>query len=93
MTIRHRKSQLTMNVLFIFNNIVLYLSVGTPAFARKTAPQMIPVEATEIISSVAQNAQLIATNADEFGGYFYPVAGIGLLATLILYLSPPLADN
>ena len=67
--------------------------MSSPAFARKTVPQMIPVEATELISSVAQNAQLIATNADEFGGYFYPVAGIGLLATLILYLSPPLADN
>ena len=78
---------------FIIILLLLILAVSTPAFARKTAPQMIPVEATEIISSVAQNAQLIATNADEFGGYFYPVAGIGLLATLILYLSPPLADN
>jgi hypothetical protein len=55
---------------------------------------MVPVEtATEIMTAVAQNTQMIATNADEFGGYFYPVAGIGLLATLILYLSPPLSDN
>lgn len=73
---------------------VCCIAVTTPAFARKTEIKMVPVEtATEIMSSVAQNAQLIATNADEFGGYFYPVAGLALLATLILYLSPPLADN
>jgi hypothetical protein len=71
-------------------------TVSTPAFARKTTTpvKMVPVEtATEIMTAVAQNTQMIATNADEFGGYFYPVAGIGLLATLILYLSPPLSDN
>jgi hypothetical protein len=55
---------------------------------------MVPVEAaTELVSAVVQNTQMLATNADEFGGYFYPVAGLGLLATLILYLSPPLSDN
>lgn len=55
---------------------------------------MIPMESVEVAVTnvIAQNANLIATNADEFGGYFYPVAGLGLLAALILYLSPPLAD-
>ena len=82
--------KLCLTISFISSGLPIVIA---PAFARKTAPNMIPMEATEIVSSVAQNAQLIATNADEFGGYFYPVAGIALLATLILYLSPPLADN
>lgn len=56
---------------------------------------MMPLEnvADFSISQVAQNANLIASNADDFGGYFYPVAGLGLLAVLILYLSPPLASD
>lgn len=55
---------------------------------------MVPVENIEVVVNnvIAQNANLIATSADEFGGFFYPVAGLGLLAVLILYLSPPLAD-
>lgn len=53
---------------------------------------MVPIEATEVVSSFVQNANVIATSADEFGGYFYPVAGLGLLSALILYLSPPLSD-
>jgi hypothetical protein len=54
---------------------------------------MIPVEAVEAVSSFASNAQLIASSSDDFGGAFLPVAGIGLLATFILYLSPPLAGE
>jgi len=54
---------------------------------------MMPVEAADAVSSFASNANVIATNADEFGGYFAPVAGIALLAVLILYLSPPLVDD
>ena len=67
-------------------------TVTSPAFARTTSAKMVPVEATEVVSSFVQNANVIATNADEFGGYFYPVAGIALLSALILYLSPPLSD-
>ena len=57
--------------------------------------KMMPIETvTDMASSVvAQNANLIATSADEFGGYGYPVVGIALLATVILYFSPPLADE
>jgi len=55
---------------------------------------MLPVETVDIaISSIASNAQLIATSSDDFGGAFIPVAGIALLATFILYLSPPLAGE
>ena len=54
---------------------------------------MMPVEVTEVATAVAQTTNMIATNANEFGGYFYPIAGIGLLAVLILYLSPPLSTE
>lgn len=57
---------------------------------------MIPMEAVDVAAisqSVASSANLLATSAGENGGYFYPVAGLSLLAALILYLSPPLADE
>lgn len=54
---------------------------------------MIPMEATEIVSSVAQTTNMVATSADAFGGYFYPVTGLALLGALILYLSPPLSSE
>ena len=44
------------------------------------------------VSNVASNANLIASNVSDFGGYLFPVFGILSLAALILYLSPPLAD-
>jgi hypothetical protein len=53
---------------------------------------MIPMEATEVVSSVVQNANLIATSADDFGGYFYPINGLIILGFIILYFSPPLSD-
>lgn len=58
-----------------------------------TEAKMIPVESMDAVSSFASNANVIATSAGDFGGYFAPVAGIGLLAALILYLSPPLASE
>jgi hypothetical protein len=54
---------------------------------------MIPMESAEVISSVAQNANLIATSVNEFGGYAYPIAGLGFLAFIILYFSPPLSEK
>jgi len=67
------------------------------AFTRTSeakAPNMLPVEHIDVaVSSFASNANLIASSSDDFGGYFYPVAGLGLLAVLILYLSPPLVDE
>ena len=56
---------------------------------------MMPVDVVDVdaVSNFAQNANVLASNAEDFGGYFYPVAGLGLLAALILYLSPPLVDE
>ena len=47
----------------------------------------------DMVSSFAQNANVIATSSGDYGGAFYPVAGLVLLGALILYLSPPLADE
>lgn len=54
---------------------------------------MMPLETADFASSVAQNTNLIATSANDFGGYFYPIAGLLLLGALILYLSPPLSTE
>jgi hypothetical protein len=45
------------------------------------------------VSNVAANANLIASTAGDFGGYFFPVIGIGAVCALILFLAPPLADE
>lgn len=51
------------------------------------------VEGSDVaVSNVAANANLIASNVSDFGGYLFPVFGIISLAALILYLSPPLVD-
>lgn len=68
--------------------------MSSPAFVRTEAPKMMPVENIDVaVSNVASSANLIASSVGDFGGYFYPVAGLGLLAALILYLSPPLASD
>jgi len=51
------------------------------------------VEGADVaVSTVAQNANLLAANVQDFGGYLFPVFGLLSLGALILYLSPPLAD-
>eukprot|EP00977_Amphora_coffeiformis_P007686 scaffold1690_cov182-Amphora_coffeaeformis.AAC.43 len=67
---------------------------ASSAYASSTSAKMIPVEVVDVAASnIAQNANLVATAAGDFGGYAYPVVGIGFLAAFILYLSPPLADE
>jgi hypothetical protein len=66
-------------------------TVTSPAFARSTtAKNMIPME---VMDSVAQSTNMIASASGDFGGYSYPIIGLACLATLILFLSPPLADE
>jgi hypothetical protein len=36
---------------------------------------------------------LVAANEGDFGGYFFPTFGLGLLAAIIVFLAPPLADE
>jgi hypothetical protein len=54
--------------------------------------KMVP-EMTEVVSQVASNPNLVATSVSDFGGYGWPVVGIGCLAALILFLAPPLVDE
>jgi hypothetical protein len=44
-------------------------------------------------SSQVASSQIIASSVPDFGGYFFPVFGIGALAGLILFLAPPRADE
>ena len=73
---------------------MFYPTVASPAYASATSAKMMPVEVVDVaVSNIAQNANLIATASGDFGGYSFPVIGIGCLAAFILYLSPPLADE
>jgi len=44
-------------------------------------------------SSQVASSQILAADVSNFGGYFFPIFGIGALAGLILFLAPPLADE
>jgi len=65
--------------------------VSNQAYSHVTAPNMV-VDA-ELLNNVASSTQLIAANSGDFGGYFFPVVGIGALCGFILFLAPPLADE
>ena len=56
---------------------------------------MMPMETVTGMANsfVAQNANLIATSSDDFAGYRFPIFGIACLAAVILFFSPPLADE
>mmetsp|Transcript_105407 Transcript_105407/g.214901 ORF Transcript_105407/g.214901 Transcript_105407/m.214901 type:complete len:89 (+) Transcript_105407:161-427(+) len=64
-------------------------AVVSPAFE---SPQMMENAVTEFSNQVA-SSQMLASSVGDFGGYFFPVIGIGSLAALILFLAPPLADE
>jgi len=57
-----------------------------------TAPKMMVEGADVAVSNFAENANVIASNVSDFGGYLFPVFGIAALAGLILFLAPPLGD-
>ena len=83
-----------LTLLCCSNWFFWFSTVASPAYASTTSAKMIPVEVVDFAATnVAQNANLIATSAGDFGGYAYPIVGLGFLAAFILYLSPPLADE
>jgi hypothetical protein len=68
------------------------ITVSRTAESKFEAPKMM-MEGTDFaVSNVAQNANLVASNVQDFGGYLFPVFGLLSLGALILFLSPPLAD-
>jgi len=68
--------------------------MAAPAFVTRESPQLNMMDHTvsEFSNQVAAS-QVIASSVSDFGGYFFPVLGIGSLAALILFLAPPLADE
>mmetsp|Transcript_9426 Transcript_9426/g.13556 ORF Transcript_9426/g.13556 Transcript_9426/m.13556 type:complete len:90 (+) Transcript_9426:80-349(+) len=65
-------------------------ALSKPAFSRVEAPKMIGVEGIEAVNSAST---VVASTVSDFGGYLFPILGIGSLAALILFLAPPLADE
>lgn len=55
------------------------------------APKMM-LEGSDVVVSQLNNANLIASNVSDFGGYLFPLFGLLGLAGVILFLAPPLAD-
>ena len=70
-------------------------TVASPR-AFTTARNMVPLDVVpvaDLTATLGQTSAILAQQAPtDFGGLLFPVGGIGLLAALILYLSPPLAD-
>jgi len=88
-----------MRSFFIFSLLIAaasaFVAPANTALASsgRTTPQAPKMMVDgAVIESVITNANLIATESASFGGAFFPVAGLGSLAALILYLAPPLVD-
>eukprot|EP00539_Tryblionella_compressa_P000192 CAMPEP_0178745736 /NCGR_PEP_ID=MMETSP0744-20121128/7450_1 /TAXON_ID=913974 /ORGANISM="Nitzschia punctata, Strain CCMP561" /LENGTH=48 /DNA_ID= /DNA_START= /DNA_END= /DNA_ORIENTATION= len=44
-------------------------------------------------SSQVASSNMVASSVSDFGGYFFPAAGLLTLAAIILFLAPPLVDE
>ncbi len=55
------------------------------------ALDMVSAETVDAVSSLATTLT-VASSSGDFGGLAGPVAGLGFLVGLIVFLSPPLAD-
>jgi len=71
-------------------------AVALPATVAREAPKLNLMENVHTMadfSSQVASSQILAADVSNFGGYFFPIFGIGALAGLILFLAPPLADE
>ena len=77
------------------------LVAGASAFAPLVSHVAAPVAASVDAAVAAVPAEvfsatsniLVAANENDFGGYFFPTAGLALLGAIIVFLAPPLADE
>ena len=76
----------------LINPFLFLLTVG-PTFVAREAPKVNMIENMADFSSVATSSNMVASSVGDFGGYFFPVIGLGALAALILFLAPPLVDE
>lgn len=70
-----------------------HAAVGPAFVARETKVNMIDNVADFSASSVAATSNMVASSVNDFGGYLFPVFGLGCLMALILFLAPPLVDE
>mmetsp|Transcript_33777 Transcript_33777/g.81281 ORF Transcript_33777/g.81281 Transcript_33777/m.81281 type:complete len:102 (-) Transcript_33777:405-710(-) len=88
---------LLVQPFLLLGHAPLFATTASPAFVAREAPKvnlMENVDMAEVSSQVvAQSSNLLASNVQDFGGYAFPVFGIGALAALILFLAPPLVDE
>ena len=78
-------------VLTHFDFPIFNFPVGPTFVARETKINMI--ENVADFSNVAASTNMVASSVTDFGGYLFPVFGLGALAGLILFLAPPLVDE
>ncbi|GMI50549.1 hypothetical protein ScalyP_jg11028 [Parmales sp. scaly parma] len=92
---------LLLAILVLASDAFPFSPQGTPTFGTKkySALSMVPVTPADLtlelqtVSAGLQHAgQLLSVGDKDFGGLLFPVGGLGLVAALILYLSPPLTD-
>lgn len=76
--------------------LLVFFTTASPAFVTREAPKVNLMENTmaDLSNQVAaQSSNMLASNVQDFGGYFFPVFGIIALAGVILFLAPPLVDE
>jgi hypothetical protein len=85
----------SLSLSLYYDSLFLHFFAASPAFtAAREAPKLNLLENTMAdFSSQVATSNMVASNVGDFGGYFFPIAGIVSLAALILFLAPPLVDE
>jgi len=87
----HKRNESTYTI-----DPLIHVFAVAPRVTRSTtmeSPKMLIDGSVMETSDFAANANVVASNVSDFGGYLFPVFGIISLAALILFLAPPLAEE